>query len=94
VAFCESTVKPMAWEELSPQARKRSDAIRTPGVGEQMMLEDNQFVRQAFTGGVLTPVSGRDLPGRLPNPRQTSARPRLGTPDAAGRRARRAGHPH
>ncbi|MFG2109412.1 alpha/beta fold hydrolase [Micromonospora chersina] len=33
VAFLETMVKPMAWSDLSPQARARSEAIRTPGVG-------------------------------------------------------------
>ena len=33
LAFLESIVKPMAWEELSPQARTRSETIRTPGTG-------------------------------------------------------------
>jgi haloalkane dehalogenase len=61
LAFLESIVKPMAWEELSPQARKRSVAIRTPGTGEEMVLDQNLFVSQAFTGGVLTPVSEEDL---------------------------------
>lgn len=51
----------MAWGELSPQARQRPEATRTPGTGEQMVLEQNLFVRQAFTAGVLTPVNDKDL---------------------------------
>src|SRR5918992_4372186 len=31
IAFLESIVKPMAWDDLSPQASDRSEAIRTPG---------------------------------------------------------------
>ena len=78
LAFCESIVKPMAWEDLSPQARKRSEAIRTPGTGEEMVLEQNLFVRQAFTGGVLTPVADEDLEAYLaPYPTPESRRPIL-----------------
>jgi haloalkane dehalogenase len=78
VAFCESIVKPMAWEELSPPARERSRAIRTPGVGEEMVLEENLFVRQAFTGGVRTPVSDKDMETYLaPYPTRDSRRPVL-----------------
>ncbi|GAA0335189.1 haloalkane dehalogenase [Actinoallomurus spadix] len=78
LAFCESIVKPMAWENLSPQARKRSELIRTPGAGEEMVLEQDLFVRQAFTGGVLTPVSGEDLAVYLaPYPTPESRRPIL-----------------
>jgi haloalkane dehalogenase len=78
VAFLESVVKPMEWEELSPQARARSESIRTPGVGEEMVLEQNLFVRQAFTGGVLNPVDDEDLQTYLaPYPTRESRRPIL-----------------
>jgi haloalkane dehalogenase len=78
VAFLESIVKPMAWEDLSPQARERSQTIRTPGTGEEMVLEQNLFVRQAFTGGVLTPVGEEDLEAYLaPYPTRDSRRPVL-----------------
>ncbi len=78
IAFLESIVKPMAWEELSPQARQRSEAIRTPGTGEEMVLDQNLFVRQAFTGGVLTPVGDEDLQTYLePYPTPDSRRPIL-----------------
>jgi haloalkane dehalogenase len=78
IAFLESIVKPMAWEELSPQARKRSEAIRAPGTGEELVLEQNLFIRQAFTGGVLTPVSDEDLEAYLaPYPTRDSRRPIL-----------------
>ncbi len=78
LAFLESIVKPMSWEELSPQARKRSEAIRTPGVGEAMVLDQLLFVRQAYTGGVLTPVAEQDLEAYLaPFPTRESRRPIL-----------------
>jgi haloalkane dehalogenase len=78
VAFLESIVKPMALEELSPQARKRAEAIRTPGGGEKLVLDQDLFVRQAFTGGVLTPVSDQDLEAYLaPYPTRDSRRPIL-----------------
>jgi haloalkane dehalogenase len=78
IAFLESIIKPMAWEELSPQARERSKLIRTPGAGEEMVLEENLFVRQAFTGGVLTPVGESDLEAYLaPFPTPESRRPVL-----------------
>jgi haloalkane dehalogenase len=78
IAFLESIVKPMAWEELSPQARRRSEAIRAPGTGEDLVLEQDLFVRQAFTGGVLTPVRDEDLEAYLaPYPTRDSRRPIL-----------------
>jgi haloalkane dehalogenase len=78
IAFLESIVKPMAWEELSRQARTRSAAIRAPGTGEELVLEQDLFIRQAFTGGVLTPVADEDLEAYLaPYPTRDSRRPIL-----------------
>jgi haloalkane dehalogenase len=76
VAFFETIVKPMAWDDLSPQAAERSRKIRTPGVGEEMVLEQNLFVRQAFTGGVRTPVADLE-PYLAPFPTPESRRPIL-----------------
>ncbi|MEA5363790.1 haloalkane dehalogenase [Amycolatopsis sp., V23-08] len=76
LAFFETIVKPMAWEDLSPQAAERSRKIRTPGVGEEMVLEQNLFVRQAFTGGVRTPVADLE-PYLAPFPTPESRRPIL-----------------
>lgn len=78
LAFFESIIKPMAWAELSPQARIRSESIRTPGIGEEMVLEQDLFIRQAFTGGVLEPVDEADLQAYLaPYPTPDSRRPVL-----------------
>jgi haloalkane dehalogenase len=77
IAFLESIVKPMSWDELSPQARARGEKIRGDE-GEQLYLDQDLFVRQAFTGGVLTPVSARDLEVYLaPYPTRESRRPLL-----------------
>jgi haloalkane dehalogenase len=77
IAFLESILKPMGWEELSPQARARSEAIRG-AKGEELYLDQDLMVRQAFTGGVLTPVSDADLQVYLaPYPDRESRRPLL-----------------
>jgi haloalkane dehalogenase len=78
ITFFESIVKPMAWADLSPQAAERSRLIRTTGPGEDLVLEQNLFVRQAFTGGVLTPVAEEDLQTYLaPYPTRESRKPVL-----------------
>jgi haloalkane dehalogenase len=75
VAFLESIVKPMDWAELSEPARRRVEVFRTPA-GEELVLDQDLFVRQAFTGGVLTPVA--DLgPYLAPFPTRESRRPVL-----------------
>lgn len=78
LALLESILKPMAWEDLSPPARERFTALRTPGTGEEMVLDQDLSIRQAFTGGVLTPVSEDDLAAYLaPYPTRDSRRPLL-----------------
>ena len=77
LAFLESIVKPMGWDEVSPQARARTEKIRSPE-GEDLYLDQDLFVRQAFTGGVLTPVREQDLAVYLaPYPDRASRRPLL-----------------
>jgi haloalkane dehalogenase len=77
LAFLESIVKPMGWDELSPQARARAERIRG-AEGEELYLDQDLLVRQAFTGGVLTPVGQRDLDVYLaPYPTRESRRPLL-----------------
>jgi len=52
--------------------------VRTPGVGEERVLATDAFIRQAFTGGVLTPVEASDLDAHLaPFPTPESRAPVL-----------------
>ncbi|WP_019632981.1 haloalkane dehalogenase [Actinomadura atramentaria] len=76
-AFLESIVRPMRWTDLSPQARERFELVRSPA-GEAMVLDENRFLRSAFTGGVRTPVADADLDAYLaPYPTRESRRPIL-----------------
>jgi haloalkane dehalogenase len=78
IAFLEAIVKPLAWEDLSPQARRRSEMVLSPA-GEERLLGEDVLVRMAFTGGgVLTPVGDEDLAAYLaPYPDPRSRRPLL-----------------
>jgi haloalkane dehalogenase len=78
IAFAESIVKPLSSADLSPQARKRTETIRDPKAGEELGLDTDGLVRQAYTKGVLTPVSDEDLQAYLaPYPTRESRRPLL-----------------
>jgi haloalkane dehalogenase len=78
IAFLESIVKPLNSADLSPQARKRTETIRDPRAGEELGLDTDGLVRQAFTRGVLTPVPDADLEAYLaPYPTRESRRPLL-----------------
>ncbi|SMC69449.1 haloalkane dehalogenase [Lentzea albidocapillata] len=78
IAFFETIVKPMTGSELPLPAQERVRRFRTPGLGEELVLSGDGFVRQAFTGGVRTPVSEEDMAAYLaPFPDSASRRPVL-----------------
>jgi haloalkane dehalogenase len=73
VAFFETIVKPMTGSELPLPAQERLRRFRAASA-----LDDDAFVRQAYTGGVLSPVSDDDLAAYLaPFPDVVSRRPVL-----------------
>ncbi|MEU9017069.1 haloalkane dehalogenase [Actinomadura sp. NPDC048394] len=77
VAFFETIVKPMTWDELGEAPRARTEAMRGPE-GEKLVLESNFFVETAFTGGVLTPLGEDEIRRYLePYPTPESRRPIL-----------------
>jgi haloalkane dehalogenase len=78
IAFLETFVKPLSWDELSPQAQARSRMVREPEAEETLLGQDT-LIRMAFTGGgVRTPVSDEDLAAYLaPYPDRASRRPLL-----------------
>ena len=81
VAVMETYLKPLTLDELPPAARTRFEAFRTPGVGEELVLDQNIFIETAFKGGVLTPLSDEEaLPYREPYPTRESRRPLLAWP--------------
>jgi haloalkane dehalogenase len=83
IAFTETIVKPMTWQEFPEGAHELFRAIRTPGVGEAMMLDDNVFIEQALPGSVSTPMAEGDLDVyRKPYPTRESRRPLLQWPRA------------
>ncbi|WP_112269083.1 haloalkane dehalogenase [Lentzea terrae] len=73
IAFFETIVKPMTGSELPLPAQERVRRFRTTEA-----LDDDGFVRQAYTGGVRTPVSDENMAVYLaPFPDALSRRPVL-----------------
>ncbi|MGC4749819.1 haloalkane dehalogenase [Micromonospora sp. DT201] len=75
LAFMETIVKPMAWEEFPEGGRDLFRSIRTPGVGETMILEDNVFLTQMLPFTVASGLGDDDLkvylePYRTPQSRR------------------------
>src|SRR3954470_2197042 len=81
IAFTETIVKPMAWEEFPEGGRELFRAIKTDGVGEAMILDDNLLIEQALPAAVATPLTPGDLDVyRKPSPTGESSLPPLRWP--------------
>jgi haloalkane dehalogenase len=83
LAFTETIVKPMSWEEFPAGGRPLFEAMRTPGVGEAMVLDQNTFIEQALPGSTAGGLSEADLNVyRRPYPTRESRLPLLQWPRA------------
>ncbi|WP_375744152.1 haloalkane dehalogenase [Corallococcus interemptor] len=52
VAVFETFLRPMHWSDWPPQGEQLFRALRTPGVGEGLVLEQNAFLERSFANGV------------------------------------------
>jgi haloalkane dehalogenase len=78
VAFFETILKPLEWDEYPAVAQERFKAFRTPGTGERMVLEENVFITQALHATTLTELSDADYAVyAAPYPTPESRRPLL-----------------
>ncbi|WP_431923247.1 haloalkane dehalogenase [Amycolatopsis tucumanensis] len=50
IAVTETIVKPMSWDEFPDAGAEIFRALKTPGVGEKMMLDDNIFLESMALG--------------------------------------------
>ncbi|MEV4115755.1 haloalkane dehalogenase [Nonomuraea sp. NPDC049695] len=77
VAFMETFVRPMSWDDLGEAPRARTELIRS-AKGGSLVLDQNFLVETAFTGGVLTSLSEEERePYLAPYPTRESRRPLL-----------------
>jgi haloalkane dehalogenase len=83
IAFTETIVKPMTWEEFPEGGRELFRAIKTDGVGETMILDDNAFIEQVLPSTVATALTQGDFDVyRKPYPTRESRLPLLQWPRA------------
>lgn len=52
----ETFLRPLEWKEWTPQGAELFKALRTPGVGEKMVLEQNQFLERSLANGIIKPL--------------------------------------
>ena len=60
VAFMETIVTPMSWDELPKQARQVFQGFRSPA-GENMVLEKNVFVERVLPGSIIRDLSEAEM---------------------------------
>ncbi|MGI5491117.1 haloalkane dehalogenase [Microtetraspora malaysiensis] len=81
IAFTETIVKPMSWEEFPEGGRQMFQAIKADGVGEAMILDENAFIELALPGTVAKPLTEEDFAAyRRPYPTRESRLPLLQWP--------------
>jgi haloalkane dehalogenase len=77
IVLSETFLRPMTWADYPPPVDGLFQAIRTPGVGEQMVLQDNWFIEVALRA-TNPGISDADLAAyRAPYPDPASRRPLL-----------------
>ncbi|MEW1859747.1 haloalkane dehalogenase [Streptomyces sp. NPDC088194] len=78
LAVMETIIRPMTWEDYPAAARSRFKAFRTPGTGEELVLDKNVFIEGSFEQTVLgeLPAADHDV-YRAPYPTRESRRPLL-----------------
>jgi haloalkane dehalogenase len=78
LAFTETIVKTMAWQEFPAGGQELFRALKTPGAGEQMVLDDNSFLRDGLPASTMTTLSAADFETYLrPYPTRETRRPLL-----------------
>ncbi len=76
LAFMEAIVQPFTWAEFPEQYRQAFQALRTPGVGEKMIMEQNMMVEQLLPGAVLRKLTDEEMDRyREPYPDPASRKP-------------------
>ena len=83
LAFMEFIRPFERWEDFHqrPQARELFKALRMPGVGEKLVLEDNVFVEKVLPASVLRTMSKEEMVAyRAPFPTLQSRKPVLRLP--------------
>jgi haloalkane dehalogenase len=83
VAFMETIVRPMTWDDFPGPSRQRTEALRAPGSGEAKVLDENFFIAQALRSTTLRGLADADhAVYAAPYPSRESRRPLLAWPRA------------
>jgi haloalkane dehalogenase len=77
----ETFLRPLQWSDWNPRGAELFRALRTPGVGEKMVLEENAFLARSLSNGIRRPLLQQELAAYYaPYPTPASRRPLLQWP--------------
>lgn len=77
----ETFLQPMHWRQWPPRGAELFRALRTPGVGERLVLEENAFLPKSFDNGVKRGLTDEERAVYFaPYPTPSSRRPVLQWP--------------
>lgn len=78
IVLFETFLRSLRWSEYPPQGEELFRALRTPGIGEQMVLERNEFLARSLENGMRRGLSETDRAAYYaPFPDAASRRPML-----------------
>jgi haloalkane dehalogenase len=81
VVVFETFLRPLEWSDWSPRGAELFRALRTPAVGEKMVLEENGFLARSLSNGIRRPLAQDELAAYYaPYPTPASRRPLLQWP--------------
>jgi haloalkane dehalogenase len=61
IAFMETVVRPTSWSEFPEAAREIFEGFRTPGTGEQLILDQNLFVEAVLPASMFHQLTADEL---------------------------------
>jgi len=74
----ETFLRPMQWSEWSPKGAELFRSLRTPGAGEKLVLESDQFLARSIANGIRRPLTEAETAAYYaPYPDPPSRRPIL-----------------
>ena len=76
IAFMESLIKPFTWETMPAEGAAMIRKIKTPGVGEEMVMNKNFFIEKFLPSAIIRPLSEQEMNSyRAPYPTAESRKP-------------------
>ena len=61
LAFMEFTRPMPTWDDFDPAGRETFQKFRTPGTGEEMILQGNAFIERVLPGGIVRKLTDEEM---------------------------------